>query len=130
MRHWSKAQKANGYGRLLGITLQPQMLTKYFLNAPYMSRLSAECYACQGASGTNKAKHHQLNQRTSTRQMKYCKALTESFKNFTVPFECDDEYLINLVITRVYSNVICNDVCRMSAIGEKHHADFVQKRLI
>ena len=75
-------RKLNVMEGLVGITLQPQVLTKYFLNVPHISRLSGECYAFQGASGTNKAKHHQINQRTSTRQLKYCKTLTESFKKW------------------------------------------------
>lgn len=117
-------------GGLLGITLLPQTMTKYFLTAPYTTKLTSEVREASHSQRHGSDKHHELGQRVSSRQSTNAAALKMAFKDFTVPFRCEGPDLLNLVTMRVASAKVTTDVTRMSSVGAQRYEDFVSSRLV
>ena len=117
-------------GGIVGITLQPHVLMKYFLIAPYTTKIAVEVHATSGVNKPKYYDHHQLHEHVMKRQARQVTDLLQAIRNFTIPIECERSELMNLFTNRVYSNEIRRDVCQMSTIGEKHLQHFAQGRLI
>ena len=117
-------------GGLVGITLQPQALTKYFLTAPYTTKLTAEVREASHSQRHGSDKHHELGGNASCRQKASAVALKKAFKDFTVPFQCEGPELLNLVTKRVASCGVAADVTRMSSAGAQRYEDFVRSRIV
>jgi hypothetical protein len=123
-------RKMKVMGGLVGITLQPRTLTKYFLTAPYAQKLSSEVRLASHSQSSDSGPHHQVGQHSSSRQFTNAASLMASFKEFTVPFQYEGHDLVNLVTKRVASKSVTADVCRMSTAGTEQYDEFVRSRLV
>ena len=83
-------------GGLIGITLNPNARTKYFLIAPQLARLAEQAKEMAGTS-SKKRKHHDATTSVRTRQEKNIEQLVDCIKCFTNPFSEESDDLFNLV---------------------------------
>ena len=117
-------------GGLVGISLKPETLTKYFLVAPYCAKIAANVHESLNDRGSERTEHHQMQQAVDARQLRWMKLLKETFQNFTSPFQYDGDDLINLVTRRVAPDVVRDDVSRMTTVGIEQYKSFVENRLV
>ena len=122
-------RKLKVLGGLVGISLQPETLTKYFLVAPYSAKISEQVTDSMKVKKETH-EHHQMGQAVNARQLRWMEALTDALKNFNSPFQYEGDDLINLVTRRVAPDVVRDDVCRMTAVGTEQHNSFVQNRIV
>ena len=122
-------RKLKVLGGLVGISLQPETLTKYFLVAPYSAKISQQVNESMKVKKETR-EHHQMGQAVNARQLRWMKALTDALKNFNSPFQYEGDDLINLVTRRVAPDVVRDDVCRMTAVGTEQYNSFVQNRIV
>ena len=90
-------------GGLVGITLNPAALTKFFLIAPELVRLSEEAKLLAGMSSPKQMHHHGLSMSVLTRWEKNIKELTSTIQGFTNPFTENAKDLCNIVTKSVLS---------------------------
>ena len=71
----------------MGITLNPNALTKFFLIAPELTRLPEEANEMAGTSTANEGIHHNtLMASVVTREEKNIEKLLNTMESFTNPF--------------------------------------------
>ena len=123
-------RKIKVIGGVIGITLQPKTMMKYFLTASYVTQILDSLGASTQMSHSSKTQYHQIGHVVSSRQVKYCQSLTICIRNFNTPFKAKEKELVNLVTKLVFDPQIRDNVCRMSAFGESQHRDFVEKTMV
>ena len=81
----------------MGITLNPNARTKFFLIAPELARLAEEAQEMAGLSSKTPKRHHAISATTFTHQEKALVDLITTFRCFTIPFSEQSNDLFNLV---------------------------------
>ena len=90
-------------GGLVGITQLPETLNKFFLVAPYLSKVDAYVQNTSPEQ-IHDSQHHELRRTgVSLRQLKNANLLVKSLRDFTNPFQYEGIDLVNLVANRVIS---------------------------
>ena len=115
-------------GELVRITLNPAALTKFFLIAPELARLSEEAKLLAGMSSPIEMHHHGLSISVLTRQEKNIKELTSTIQGFTNPFTENDKDLCYIVTKAVMPDVR-TDVVSEPQIGNNLAETFIAERL-
>ena len=115
-------------GGLIGITLNPNARTKYFLIAPELARLAEQAKEMAGTS-SKKGKHHDAITSVRTRQEKNIEQLVDCINRFTNPFSEESEDLFNLVTKVVMPEKVKEDLCQQSVIGNRMLCRFVEDRI-
>ena len=117
-------------GGLIGITLNTNARSKYFLIAPELARLAEKAKEMSGTSAGKRAKqHHDLSTAVRTRQEKNIEQLVTSFSNFTNPFLDESGDLFNITTKVVMPQKVKEDMCQQSAIGSQMLSRFVNERI-
>ena len=105
LEHLNCAMKVSG--GLVGITLNENARTRFFLIAPELHCLSSQANDLANLKSSTPTKHHTFTNVVTNRQQKYVLKLLTALKNFTNPFKYDGDDLINLVMSNVKDDV-CN----------------------
>ena len=113
---------------LIGITLNPNERTKYFLIAPELARLAEQAKEMAGTS-SKKGKHHDAITSVRTRQEKNIEQLVHCINRFTNPFSEESEDLFNLVTKVVMPEKVKEDLCQQSVIENRKLCRFVEDRI-
>ena len=92
-------------GGQIGITLNPNARTKYFLIAPELARLTEQAKEMAGTS-SKKGKHRDAITSVRTRQERNIEQLVDCINVFTNPFSEESEDLFNLVTKVVMSEKV------------------------
>ena len=117
--------------RLIGITLNLQARTKFFLVAPELARLAEEAQDMAGlTTSPSLTKHLELPGPTLQRQEVNVMTLTDTFRNFTDPFALDSDVLFNLATMTVMPNQVRKDLCSRNDIGTEMFEGLVTQRII
>ena len=101
-------------GALIGIILNPNARTKYFLIATELARLAEQAKEMAGTS-SKKGKHHDAITSVRTRQEKNIEQLVDCINRFTNPFSEETEHLFNLVTKE--KKKVKEDLSQQSVIG-------------
>ena len=123
LEHVNRSMKVSG--GLIGITLNPNARTKYFLIAPELARLAEQAKEMAGTF-SKKGKHHDAITSVCTRQEKNIEQLVDCINRFTIPFSEESEDLFNLVTKVVMPEKVKEDLCQQSVIGNTMLCRFVQ----
>ena len=94
LEHVNRSMKVSG--GLIGITLNPNARTKYFLIAPELARLTEQAKEMAGTS-SKKGKHHDTITSVRTCQEKNIEQPVDCINRLTNPFSEESEDLFNLV---------------------------------
>ena len=116
-------------GGLVGITLNPAALTKFFLIAPELVRLSEEAKLLAGMSSPKQMHHHGVSMSVLTRWEKNIKELTSTIQGFTNPFTENAKDLCNIVTKAIMPDVVRTDVVSEPEIGNNLAETFIAERL-
>ena len=116
-------------GELVRITLNPAALTKFFLIAPELARLSEEAKLLAGMSSPIEMHHHGLSISVLTRQEKNIKELTSTIQGFTNPFTENDKDLCYIVTKAVMPDIVRTYVVSEPQIGNNLAETFIAERL-
>ena len=127
LEHINRLMKVSG--GLVGITLNPNARTKFFLISPELARLAEEAQQFAGLSSAAQMHHHALSPSVLLRQEKNIEALTTTLRGFTNPFTEDCDELVNLVTKAVMPEKVKNDVCGQRAIGSRLLDEFISNRI-
>ena len=118
----------NVSGGSIGITLNPNARTKYFLIAPELARLAEQAKAMAGTS-SKKGKHHDAITSVRTRQEKNIGQLVDCINRFTNPFSQESEDLFNLLTKVVMPEKVKKDLCQQFVIENRMLCRFVEDRI-
>ena len=120
----------NVSGGLIGITLNPNARSKYFLIAPELARLAEKAKEISGMSACKTEKHHHsLSTAVRARQEKNIEQLVTTFRNFTNPFLVESSDLFNIATKVVMPDKVKEDLCQQSAVGTQLLRRFVEERV-
>lgn len=122
-------RKLKVLGGLVGITQHPKALVKFFLTTPETTRLVQEASSLLNIAHTVKNHHHDLRTSVSNRHSKNVEKVYEYLSEGCNPFDYNGSELINVVSRSVFPEKTKVDVVRVSSIGEKAYAQFVNDRL-
>lgn len=118
-------------GGLVGITLNPNARTKFFLIAPELARLAEEAKEMAGTTKTKEGTHHHtLTVAVLSREEKNIGKLLNTMESFTNPFTQQGNKLFNLVTKVVVPEKVQNDLVGQSEIGQKLYDAFVKDRIV
>ena len=126
LEHVNRSMKVSG--GLIGITLNPNARTKYFLIAPELARLAEQAKEMAGTS-SKKGKHHDAITSIHTRQEKNIEQLVDCINRFTNPFSEESEDLFNLVTKVVMPEKVKEDVFQQSVIENRMLCRLVEDRI-
>ena len=127
LEHVNRSMKVSG--GLVGITLNPNTCSNYFLIVPELARLAEKAKEMSGMSACKTEKHyHSLSTAVRARQEKNIEQLATSFRDFTKPFLDESSDLFNIAIKVVMSNKVKEDLCQQSAAGTQL-SSFVEERV-
>ena len=123
LEHVNRSMKVSG--GLIGITLNPNARTKYFLIAPELAKLAEQAkeMAC---TSSKKGKHHDAITSVRTHQEKNIEQLVDCIKHFTNPFSEESEDLFSLVTNVVMPEKVKEDFCQQSY--RKHNVVPLRRR--
>lgn len=127
LEHVNRSMKISG--GLVGITLNPNARTKYFLIAPELARLAEQAKQMAGISSKTPTHHHTLTTTAKARQEKNIEQLVSSIQSFTNPFLEESFDLFNLVTKVVMPEAVKKDLCQQSTIGTELFGHFVTERI-
>lgn len=128
LEHVNRSMKVSG--GLIGITLNPNARSKYFLIAPELARLAEKAKEMSGMSACKTEKHHHsLSTAVRARQEKHIEQLATSFRNFTNPFLDESSDLFNIATKVVMPDKVKEDLCQQSAVGTQLLSRFVEERV-
>ena len=114
-------------GGLVGITLNPNARTKFFLIAPELARLAEEAKEMAGTSTANESTHHHsLVASRLSHEVKNIEKLSNTMESFTNPFTQESNKLFNLVTKVVVPENVQKDLDGQSEIGQKLIDTFVR----
>ena len=117
-------------GGLVGITLNPNARTKFFLIAPELARLTEEAKEMAGTSTANESTHHHsLTASRLSYEEKNIEKLSNTMESFTNPFTQESNKLFNLVTKVVVPEKVQKDLAGQSEIGQKLFDTFVRDRI-
>ena len=116
-------------GGLVGITLNPNVRTKYFLIAPELARVAEQATQMAVSSSTTPKHHHTLATAVRLLQEKNIEQLTITIRGFTNPFLEESSDLFNLATKVVMSKEVKRDMCQQSAIGKELYGNFLKERI-
>ncbi|KAK3741259.1 hypothetical protein QZH41_019956, partial [Actinostola sp. cb2023] len=117
-------------GGLIGIMLNPNARSKYFLIAPELARLAEKAKEMSGMSACKTEKHHHsLSTAVRARQEKNIEQLATSFRNFTNPFLDESSDLFNIATKVVMPDKVKEDLCQQSAVGTQLLSRFIEERV-
>jgi len=126
LEHVNRSMKVSG--GLIGITLNPNARSKYFLIAPELARLAEKAKEMSGMSACKTEKHHHsLSTAVRARQEKNIEQLATSFRNFTNPFLDESSDLFNIATKVVMPDKVKEDLCQQSAVGTQLLSRFVEE---
>ena len=128
LEHLNRAMKVSG--GLVGITLNENARTRFFLIAPELHCPSSQTNDLANLKSSTPTKHHTFTNVVTNRQQKYVLKLLTALNNFTNPFKYDGDDLINLVTKSVMSNVVKDDVCNHANVGKDLYQKFCETRII
>ena len=126
LEHVNRSMKVSGGS--IGITLNPNARTKYFLIAPELARLAEQAKEMAGTS-SKKGKRHDAITSVRTRQEKNIKQLVDCVNRFTNPLSEESKDLFNLVTKVVMPEKVKEDLCQQSVIENRMLCRFVQDRI-
>ena len=127
LEHVNRSMKVSG--GLIGITLNPNARTKYFLIAPELARLAEKAKQMAGTSPKTAKHHHSLTNAVRSRQEKNIEQLATTIRTFTNPFLEEGSDLYNLATKVVMPEKTKEDLCQQSAIGKQLFGRFVEERI-
>ena len=128
LEHINRSMKVSG--GLVGITLNPNARTKFFLIAPELARLAEEAKEMAGTASMNEdTHHHALTNSVISREEKNIEQLVKNIENFTNPFIQENDELFNLVTKVVVPEKVKNDLLGQSDIGQKLFENFVKDQI-
>lgn len=127
LEHVNRSMKVSG--GLVGITLNPNALAKYFLIAPELARLADQAKQMTGASYTSSMRHHNFTTAVRSRQEKNIEQLASCIMRFTNPFLEESNDLFNLVTKVVLPENVKEDLSKQSSIGSELFDKFVKDRI-
>ena len=117
-------------GGLVGITLNPNARTKFFLIAPELARLAEEAKEMAGTSTANQSTHHHsLSASRLSHKEKNIEKLSNTMESFTNPFKQESNKLFNLVTKVVVPEKVQKDLVGQNEIGQKLFDTFVRDRI-
>ena len=117
-------------GGLVGITLNPNARTKFFLIAPELARLAEDAKEMAGTTPAKEGTHHHtLSASVISREEKNIEKLVATMENFTNPFIEQSNDLFNLVTKVVMPSKVKEDLLEQSEIGQKLFETFVKDRI-
>ena len=127
LEHVNRPMKVSG--GLVGITLNPNARSNYFLIVPELARLAEKAKEMSGMSACKTEKHyHSLSTAVRARQEKNIEQLATSFRDFTKPFLDESSDLFNIATKVVMSDKVKEDLCQQSAAGTQL-SSFVEERV-
>ena len=116
-------------GGLVGITLNPHALTKFFLIAPELACLSEDAKEMSGTTPAKEGNHHNtLSASVISREEKNLEKLVTTLGNFTNPFIEQSNDLFNLVTKVVTPSKVKEDLLEQCEIGQNLFEKFVKDR--
>ena len=127
LEHINRSMKVTG--GLVGITLNPNARTKFFLIAPELARLAGEAKDMAGVSSKTQKRHHNLATAVLSREEKNIEKLLATVESFTNPFLEESAELFNLVTKVVMPEKVKGDLCNQSEIGQTQFNTFVEERI-
>ena len=127
LEHVNRSMKVSG--GLIGITLNPNARTKYFLIAPELARLAEQAEQMAGVSPKTATHHHDLSNSVRLRQERNIERLATAIRNFTNPFLEENDDLYNIATKVVTPDKVKNDLCQQSVIGKQLFGRFVEERI-
>ena len=117
-------------GGLVGITLNPNARTKFFLIAPELARLAEDAKEMAGATSAKEGTHHHtLSASVISREEKNIEQLVKTMENFTNPFTEQSNDLFNLVTKVVMPSKVKKDLLEQNDIGQELFQSFVKDRI-
>ena len=117
-------------GGLVGMTLNLNARTKFFLIAPELARLVEEAKEMAGTSTANESTHHHsLTASRLSHEEKNNEKLSNTMESFTNPFTQESNNLFNLVRKVVVPEKVQKDLVGQSEIGQKLFDTFVRDRI-
>ena len=116
-------------GGLRGLTYRPAALTRFFLVAPELARLSGEADAMVGFTKRPAQHHHQLSEAVTRRQERMIKKL-RSILEESNPFKHDGDDLVNIINKTVIPEHMKTDILRQYDVGQEAFKTFVTERIL
>ena len=127
LEHINRSMKVTG--GLVGITVDPSALTKFFLIAPELARLADQAKNMAGVSTKAKEQNHKLTAAVKSREEKSIDKLSNTIRSYTNPFTQEGSDLYNLVTKKVVPDNVKSDLCEQSTIGDKLFKKFAAERI-
>lgn len=128
LEHENRAMKVTG--GIVGITLNENARTRFFLSSPELIRLVKEAKEMAGFQTTDKKKHHELSQVASGRQSKNVLAMLKTLERVGNPFEYTRDELLNISTMCVMPQKTKEDMCNVSTIGQEQFTKFTTERIM
>ena len=117
-------------GDLVGITLNSNARTNFFLIAPELARLAEDAKEMAGTTPAKEGTHHHtLSASVISREEKNIEQLVKTMENFMNPFIERSNDLFNLVKKVVIPSKVKEDLLEQSEIGQKLFETFVKDRI-
>lgn len=127
LEHQNRAMKVAG--GLVGISQHPNALTRFFLAAPELQRITEETLQMTGMSSVGESKHHFDNASAARLQEEGISRISKELDRVGNPFAYEDSDLINLSTKAVFSSEIVKDVKRVESLGADLYATFKKDRI-
>ena len=130
LEHINHSMKVTG--GLVGITLNQDARTKFFLIAPELARLAEQAKNMANVSPKILVHHHHLAAAVLAREEKGVKQLTATIKSYTNPFSDTDTTntdFLNLVTKVVMPERVKKDLCEQRKIGSQLLDSCVKDRI-
>jgi hypothetical protein len=127
IEHVNRSMKV--MGGIRGLTQKPGALSRFFLIAPELARLSREAESLAGCSYTNRTKHHNLSNAAVCRQEKMIEKMKQ-FVRENNPLEVTGTEMFNFATKRVLPTETAKIVMQSIDAGSEAYQLFVKDRLI
>ena len=127
IEHVNKIMKIQG--GLKGLTQQPAAMTRWFLIASELSRLSNEAETFAGIVSTKQTRHHDASPSALQRYEQNVNKLRDILM-VNDPFTVADDVLMSIITKAVMPDTVKNAIIQRNSIGQEMFDKFVQERLV
>lgn len=127
LEHINRSLKVSG--GIVGITLNPAALRKFFMVAPELARLCEEANVMAGLSSLPQAHHHGLSNAVLKRHEQRLDELTATIEGFTNPFTDEASKLYNIATKTVVPENVKQDLINEPDIGNTFAESFISERI-
>ena len=127
IEHVNRSMKV--MGGIRGITQKPAALSRFFLIAPELARLSQEAEAAAGYSEEGRTKHHDLTPAAVHNQEQRIAKLKQYISDNN-PLKVDGHDLMNFVTNCVLPEQVTADIMKALAAGSEAYQNFTTERIV